>query len=189
MFSPVLRAVTSWRRDDVRNCATDVSDAYSGAPVGTPTLDYLSPLKLPAGWRISTRCVIKRFRREGGCFFGAAKRKGQLKRKGGSRTPSCTRRCSHGLVLRARRSQSRASLGLGRKRGSRNCSVVTKLYVYVILVGKSSTHSNARTHSTMRIIRLSSKMLLLSRIFRRVASAQRKKWRQCVGVVTTTNLL
>mmetsp|Transcript_304 Transcript_304/g.957 ORF Transcript_304/g.957 Transcript_304/m.957 type:complete len:725 (-) Transcript_304:1686-3860(-) len=41
--APVLSTVTSWCRDNVRNCAT-VSDVYSGATVGT-TLDYLSPLK------------------------------------------------------------------------------------------------------------------------------------------------
>ena len=41
--APVLSTVTSWCRDNIRNCAT-VSDVYSGATVGT-TLDYLSPLK------------------------------------------------------------------------------------------------------------------------------------------------
>ena len=39
----------------------------------------------------------------------------------------------------------RASLGLGRKRGSRNCSVVTKLYMYVILVGNSKTLERSNT--------------------------------------------
>ena len=41
--APVLSTVTSWCRDNIKNCAT-VSDVYSGATVGT-TLDYLSPLK------------------------------------------------------------------------------------------------------------------------------------------------
>ena len=41
--APLLSTVTSWCRDNIRNCAT-VSDVYSGATVGT-TLDYLSPLK------------------------------------------------------------------------------------------------------------------------------------------------
>lgn len=41
--APVLSEVTSWCRDNIRNCAT-VSDLYSGATVGT-ALDYLSPSK------------------------------------------------------------------------------------------------------------------------------------------------
>ncbi|CAL6344156.1 unnamed protein product [Bathycoccus prasinos] len=41
--APVLSTLTSWCRDNIKNCAT-VSDVYSGATVGT-TLDYLSPLK------------------------------------------------------------------------------------------------------------------------------------------------
>ena len=41
--APFLSAVTSWCRDNIRNCAT-VSDLYSVATVGT-SLDYLSPLK------------------------------------------------------------------------------------------------------------------------------------------------
>ena len=138
MFSPVLRAVvTSWcRDDDVRNCATVVSDAYSGAPVGTP-LDDLSPLKRGGVTHID-EMFTKTFSPRGGFV---SSRRGREK---DSRSETAPGRCrvpggARGLVLRARRSQSRASLGLGRKRGSRNCSVVTKLYMYVILVGNSKT--------------------------------------------------
>ena len=81
MFSPVLRAVTSWRRDDVRNCATDVSDAYSGAPVGTPTLDYLSPLKQGGVTNID-EIFNKTFSPRGGLLLlgGEEKRTAEAKR-------------------------------------------------------------------------------------------------------------
>ena len=78
-YAPVLRTVTSWCRDNVRNCAT-VSDVYSGATVGT-TLDYLSPLKQGGVTNID-EIFNKTFSPRGGLLLlgGEEKRTAEAKR-------------------------------------------------------------------------------------------------------------
>ena len=77
--APVLSTVTSWCRDNVRNCAT-VSDVYSGATVGT-TLDYLSPLKQGGVTNID-EIFNKTFSPRGGLLLlgGEEKRTAEAKR-------------------------------------------------------------------------------------------------------------
>ena len=78
--APVLSTVTSWCRDNVRNCAT-VSDVYSGATVGT-TLDYLSPLKQGGVTNID-EIFNKTFSPRGGLLLlgGEEKRTAEAKRR------------------------------------------------------------------------------------------------------------